>query len=294
MIKVYDPEAIGLKITRMIRNEALCYCPYHSDSNPSAEYNVIKGVFHCFTCKASKTSKQLVEDLGGSLVEVPRESVLDQREKLGIDTEWISNLLKNPLALGDEYMRSRGVSDKLIEKYKIRKTPAGIAFPILNRFGSLVGVQLRQTKAKPKYMFYGQREPIWPWSNFAKPQNLVITEGVFGVLNAQSAKIPAISIMGSGQIDRVIRILNTNGMVKPYVFLDDDYAGLLAAGKFILNGIPAIVRAEPADEIDPKDFRRIYDHLGFYSTLDVMEVVDRSSQPFKLQSALEKYYKGLS
>jgi hypothetical protein len=37
------------------RSEVPFKCPFHPDSNPSAEMNTMKGLFHCFSCGVGGT-----------------------------------------------------------------------------------------------------------------------------------------------------------------------------------------------------------------------------------------------
>ena len=80
-------------------DELLVFCPYHFDSNPSAEYNLEKGLFYCFGCHESKTAKQLAGDLGGALIIM--STIPDEyRKHPGDDLGWV-DLLRNPLRYVD-------------------------------------------------------------------------------------------------------------------------------------------------------------------------------------------------
>jgi hypothetical protein len=126
---VYDPELLGLQISRRVGDdEVQCFCPYHSDSRPSAEYNIEKGLFYCFGCQESKTAKQLANDLGGVMVEI-RESLYVETRAEGHELDW-TNLALAEFAKGNEYLAERGVNITSILLHQIKHFDDGIIFPI--------------------------------------------------------------------------------------------------------------------------------------------------------------------
>ena len=56
----------GIKVKNRTRSQAQCHCPYHNDKHPSLSVNLVKGVYHCHSCKRSGTLPQLVYDLTGN------------------------------------------------------------------------------------------------------------------------------------------------------------------------------------------------------------------------------------
>lgn len=286
---VYDPKALGLHIVRQTGSELLCQCPYHPDSNPSATYSPEKGIFHCFTCKTSKTSTQLAKDLGGSLVKVALAEA--HRELSGDDSEWVK-LLHNPAvkfgSRGFEYLTHRGVTKTQIAKRGFLENKDGVILPLANKFGGLYGCIMRHFTKKPKYMFYGSRPPIWPYPNLGKSNDLFIVEGIFGVLRLEVLGYNAIASMGTGHTAQIAQITKSSA-TNPVSFFDPDYAGRLAAGKLLLmSGIPAIINYEHADEIIT---RKTIDN--YKVTYNVMDIIESAPQPQKLQSALEKFWRKL-
>ena len=254
-----------------------------------------------FGCHEAKNAKQIAEDLGGSLVAmsfIPVEYI--KREGEGLD--WV-NLIRNPIALENDYLINRGVSDSFVETYDIKSSSEAIIFPLKNLQSKVQGVQIRHFDKMPKYKFYGQRTPVWPMetlTEFRRRGDLFITEGIFGALrikhliNLYGDWGDAIAIMGSSSIEKTVQIINRLDNRKPYALMDNDWAGRIAAGKFILLGIPAIVLPEkfnPPDELVPEEFRMIKDNLEAYLTHDVMDLIEQSDDPKKLQTILEKFWR---
>lgn len=296
MAKIYDPEFLGLQISRLMGNEAIVFCPYHSDSNPSAEFNFEKGLFYCFGCQERKTVSQLVDDLGGELVELGEVPTVDlaghawdRGRKIWFD------ILKNPSAFYNDYLTERGVNAKLTLDHDIRENEDGVIFPIRDKAGVLVGAQTRQYTKKPKYLFHGSRTPVWPIDKLDRPGPLFIVEGVFGVLRAESAgAYPTIAMMGAGSVQHVGKFLRGVGStIKPMAIMDNDYAGLLAAGKFVLMGIPVILtpfKSDP-DEWNIGKWKDVSNNYFRYLTWEVEDVISRSEKPGKLRSALYKFWR---
>ncbi len=300
-MKIYDPVLLGLEVVKSMGDELLVFCPYHFDSNPSAEYNLSKGLFYCFGCHEAKNAKQVAEDLGGSLVAmsfIPAEYIKISGDGLG----WLS-LIRNPLAIGNDYLVGRGVLDYFVEKYDIRSNDEGIIFPLKDLQSKIKGVQIRHFDKMPKYKFYGQRTPVWPMETLTEDrikEDLFITEGIFGALRikylARSYEYlgDAIAIMGSSSIKKTVQLIKRLDNRNPYALMDGDFAGRVAAGKFILLGFPAIIlpkKCSPPDELSIKEFTDIKDNLDDYLVYDVMDLIEKTEESERLQMVLEKFWR---
>ena len=290
---IYDPEFLGLQVTKKMGEELIVFCPYHSDSNPSAEYNVNKGVFYCFGCQTGRTAEQLAEDLGGSLVPIG-ETELDYVPKKGEETDW-KRLLINPLASENEYLKERKVRRQDIWRFGIKENDDGIIFPLEDIFENVQGIQIRHYSKKPKYLFHGKRTKLWPIKNALKPGKIFITEGVFGSLRAQRYEVNSVAMLGASSVEPIANFIKGQGHLEPYAVMDLDYAGLLAAGKFVLMGIPAILHkfeADP-DEWSVSKWKNVYTYTHVFRTYDVNQIIDRSEEPGRLERTLKKFWKKL-
>jgi len=296
---IYDPTLLGLQVAKVMGEELLVFCPYHYDGNPSAEYNVEKGLFYCFGCHERKNAKQLAADLGGSLV--PMRVIPDAyRKRPGEDLDWVS-LLKTKRAIGNKYLKERRVMKWQIARYDIRENEDGILFPLYDRFDKIRGMQIRHYTRQPKYMFHGERAALWPMGTLMRcdhriQRTLYLTEGIFGTLRlGMTDRVQSAAIMGSSSIARVVKVVESLNNRNPYAIMDKDWAGLVAAGKFILHGIEAVLT--PDDWPDsPDEFKK--EHVNMldanpspYATSDVMDIVERSDNPAEMQRVLEKYWR---
>lgn len=296
---LYDPELLGLQVTRRTgKEEVMVFCPYHHDTNPSATYNLIKGVFHCFGCQTAKTAKQIAEDLGGRLVPMftMPDGYLRRPED---DYEWVK-LLANENATSNKYLESRDVADIQVIAHQLLQNDDGIIFPILDKFDQVVGVQIRHYTRRPKYLFYGQRQPIWPWRHLLPTRagtTVYVTEGVFGVLNFErkgwGEGNTAVSMMGASTVENCARCLNAIGYIKPVAVMDEDDAGYLAAAKFILLGIPAVSHDFGRD---PDDWSREdwVEAQTATPSLDIYDFINRHSNPPQMERTLRSFYRRIS
>lgn len=288
---ILDPAGIGLEVTGRSGNEIIVRCPFHEDKTPSGEYNIDTGLFYCFSCKTAMDGHKLVDEIGGE------KYPLDWRKyhrdtKFGKTLEWVDHI-KNPLAIGNEYLAKRQVSEWQIREHGILASDEGVIFKIEDVTGSSVtGIQVRYFDKKPKYKIFGSKQPLWPMKHLPFAEEKVVVEGVFGALRGEgTSSFKPFAMMGSGNVNEVAQILKfttKNYMRNVVAIMDPDYAGLLAAGRFILHNIQVIIDETPPDEWPKEKWSRLPE---MERTLDVWDVVNASDQPKRIENQLEKYWR---
>lgn len=293
--KVFDPLALGLEIAGKSGDELIVFCPYHNDTKPSAEYNVQKGLFHCFGCHTNKNARQIATDLGGYLVMVSAESTFGfgEFDEEVEEREWVK-LLSNPIATGNEYLEQRLVEDWQIELHKIRANSKQIIFPMIDQLGVIQGIQVRNlTTERRKYMFYGDKTPLWPMKDIQKKKFLVVVEGVFGVLRAEKYEINAVATLGSSNVLTVSKVLKGMRNTMPVIFMDHDFAGFLAAGKYALLGFHVIINGKgiDPDDMNKAEWETLLEEMEL--TKDVNRIIDLSPDPKRLMGKLESFWSKL-
>jgi DNA primase catalytic core len=128
-------------------------CPFHSEKSPSFHVHPEKQIFHCFGCHKGgnaftflmniegwnfpETVKKLAEKAG---VEIPKDSQIPEKpkptgpdpeqERLFAANEWAAKYYQYLLTQGKhahalKYIKSRGLSDKTIQKFRIGVSPDG-------------------------------------------------------------------------------------------------------------------------------------------------------------------------
>ncbi|MCR8696811.1 MULTISPECIES: DNA primase [Campylobacter] len=184
----------------------VCVCPFHNDKHPSMSVSPSKGIYHCFSCKAGGDAIKFVmeyEKLGyaeaieklASIYNVSLEYTSSKNEPKvnkkileNLNLHYKTLLYKNPEAIN--YLKSRSISDAIIEKWElgwaaasqntlnllqnegiepkealevgaIKQNESGyyasfinrITFPIYNHLGNLVGFGGRTISDNPaKYI----------------------------------------------------------------------------------------------------------------------------------------------
>lgn len=285
MLRFYDPYALGLQVTSITGFEAHCLCPYHNDSHPSAEFNIQKGVFHCFACGVSAGVNSLLNVTGGQLLMT--EKPVAQRSDDVKDYEWVNYA---SLAFGNEYLKSRGVTDEQVHTHMIKHTSEGVAFPLSDGYAT-VGVQMRRYDNQPRYLTFGRKPPLWPMTVFehlGRDDTLFIVEGIFGVLRAEQAGVKAVAVLGAGSIARSIPWLSN--WIRKVVVFDNDDAGYIGAAK--LSGA---VRAEvvtpgrEADELTIDEWKELADTKRF--TRSRREILSHATNREKAERLVERFFK---
>lgn len=280
----YDPRAMGLEVGEIMGSEATVLCPFHDDHHPSATFNMTSGLFHCFACGEGMSATQLVRALGTNIVRVP--VMLTPRVRNREEVEW-RNVLNAPIAIDNPYLLSRGVGNDLIHEYGIRDVRYGVAFVNYDPAGRPIGAQIRRYEGEPRYLFVGQRAPVWPMAVLTshKTTPLFVVEGVFGALRGLSAGVDTVAVMGASAVHSANRLLNGR---RTMTVFDADFAGYLGAAKFIyLRGSPALVPGAEADELPVEQWAHLERESRF--TTSVYELQERSGDPAKFQRLMTTF-----
>lgn len=245
-----DPAPLGLTVARMMGNEALTRCPLpgHSDARASATFNVVKGLFYCFACQQGMGAAKLAGITGGQVVRVPRAAIIVQ-EGEGPDSDGWRWLMRRPLAFDNPYLQGRGVTNEAVEYFQIRDAVRGVGWVFKDTEGRPIGAQIRQYEGRPRYLFLGERPPIWPYDHLKGEGTLLVVEGFFGVVNAWQHKHKrAVSTLTAGVSPTATALLS---QFNPVALFDNDFPGYVGAGKIVLSaGGNAIVPGAEADEIN--------------------------------------------
>lgn len=247
-----DPNALGLDVVGHSGQWVYVKCPFHDDSTASAEFNILKGLFYCFVCDMSLSAEKLSVETGGSVEKLRSGDVILQIERE--EHEWRS-LLTAPIAIDNEYLMMRKVTNAQIAQFEIRVANNWIVFPSKNLQGAITGVILRRTDgAQPRYQKIGNVINLWPAESLAFAcKNVVVVEGVFGSLRGRQAGFHTFAQLRASPSNDTLRLLNGRSIT---AFLDDDLPGCMGALKFINMGARVVSPGAEADEISVSSFRR--------------------------------------
>jgi hypothetical protein len=248
--EMIDPRELGLHIHGRSGQEFIVRCPFHGDKNPSACFNPVSGMFFCFSCGAASDASRLAYLLGGHVV----TKAWSRRRDPTID--W-RGLLGSPVVEDHPYLRRRRVTNDQAKRWRIGQSPGAVVIPVTNADNHDVGVVVRREQGQPRYMFFGEKVPLWPlgWLMEQAPgTRIYVVEGVFGKLRAERAGINAVAVMGASVKAEAADYLRNFEVVGLF---DDDFAGYAGAGR-LLSLLPMskiVLPGREADEMTKAEWR---------------------------------------
>lgn len=277
----FDPIALGINVKYYAGlHNVLCACPWHGGSD-SLCVNLQTGAFICYSCGEKGGPGKLVRKTGGSAswTNFFRPDIKEQ------DEEW-NRMLEGPLAIDNPYLISRRVTNEQVMKHNIRSCKVGIAIPLTDRGGKTVGALIRRREGKVRYIVLGEKPPIWPLpvlDTIKTNENVIVTEGIFGVLAAERAGLSAVAVLGARVKTDVRKWL---GGVRPNVVFDQDMAGYIGAIK-MLQLIPdtrVLMTGAEADEMSPEQWKMICEQNNLW-TSSIRQLGAKASQYMNLSEA---------
>lgn len=205
---------------------ALCPNPNHQDTHIGSFFvNMQTGFYKCFRCGFKGHVTQLVKITGGKVQQVSNLQIRDIKKQL--DLKW-RGLITAPLAFNNQYLKTRKCDNDIVKTFDIRETNNGIAFPLKNPLGEIIGFQERTYSGFPsRYHIWGERPRFYTsldTNAFLECQKVFIVEGIFGVINAYKCGYTAISFLGASSHDKLTLSLLQNPEI--VVLYDNDAAGI--------------------------------------------------------------------
>lgn len=240
----YSPTDLGLKVSAISGNEAICLCPYHNDTKPSASFNMLSGWLYCFACGYAAKADELSKLTGG----IVERKTFDTPHYLITKEKLWRKLRTSPLALNDEYLKKRLVDNDTVLKFDIRHNKHGIVFPFKNHKNEWSGCQIRHYAKKPKYLTFGERN-LWPLPMLEtyNPQlPIYLTEGVFGAIRGYQAGFQTLAVIGAMIKEKSLSPLQNYNIIGLF---DNDLAGYIAGAR-LLKFLPHSRIAIPGIEAD--------------------------------------------
>jgi DNA primase len=211
----------------------------------------------------------LAADLGSDVVLV--RSV--DRDRFSDDSDYWKMLALCPLATNNAYLTIRSVTNDTIQEFGIVKTQRGIAFPLKDRLGKLVGFQERLYKGKLRYITHG-KPVLFPLDRFYTYRDgFFVVEGIFGVLNAYQNNIEALALLGVSKFSKAAEYLHGK---RCKIFFDDDDAGYLGALELMLStnySASVILPGAETDEISGATWNDATSTMGCKSAIQILQCV---------------------
>ena len=257
----YVEETVQLKRTNKIW---VGLCPIHDEKTPSFYVYPETGTFHCYGCGAHGTIIDYVMHTHGfkspseALEQIAREKgvLLDRinSEEWEKRKEAIQNnrrkayMFFTEFARTLEYLKSRGISEKVGKKFGIgyNSFQNAITIPYFNTYGEVAGIVERTLEKEqlPKYKnsaeseAFKKSELLFGLDKARKEidKRLYIVEGYFDVISFHElGEAAAVAYCGQSLTDKQVQLLSkhVNKSTKIYLIPDNDPTGLKFAEKNI-------------------------------------------------------------
>lgn len=245
----------------------MALCPFHDDKKAGSFFiNIQSGMYHCFSCGAKGFAINIAKKTGGQIKQISDYQI--RHFKKLIDNKWRQWLLQ-PLATNNSYLLKRGVNNDLIKYFDIRESDYGIAFPLKDFIGNIIGFQERTYSGVPsRYHLWGEKPRFYinePIDKFAESEKIFIVEGIFGVINAHKHGYKATTMLGATSYDiQTIRLLRDYNCV---VLYDNDEAGINGTRELVRLGVGKIgglIPGAATDEITKYSFDEYYNQEPIY------------------------------
>ena len=223
-IRSFLEDEVGLTISRVLKSgEYIAFCPLHDDNDASLYINPTKGMYHCFSgcLRGSGGLQKLFEtlrprvDLNSRFMAMfpvihysRREFKEEEKEEPSFDID-IEAL---PLAVNNEYLSSRWISDATVHNLSIKyhKSFDAVIIPLyMNHV--LKGYVRRNISSNPKYLNstdLDRSNILFPYDHAECDKSVILVEGVFDALNAHDKGLcNVVSTLGGLLSEGQIRLI---------------------------------------------------------------------------------------
>lgn len=241
---------------KSVNDYIMTNCPFHKDGQERHPSFGIKdddklGYCHCFACGKVSTIVDVVShclnltlsDARQWLIEKHSDIFINHEELLpeiivGKNTNKSDSISIDEYAYYSDYLLKRGVSEDVINKFKIGATKDGkyVVFPVWDKNGRLVGITKRSTQGKQYILPDNFSKPVYLLNFVIKESitDVVICESQINALRCWTMGVPAVALFGTGSKQQY-DILKTSGIRHYYLGFDGDLAGRHGTIRFIQN-----------------------------------------------------------
>jgi len=245
-MELYEPWARqNLEVVKEGQTEWRVRCPNpaHDDPNPSADFNVRKGVGLCRSCQYTFRAEgseineltmqvKILQQRVKNILEPPEEVILKRPEEtldryVGGLEYWTAPIDGNP--------KGRGLTPEIVELFQLGYDAMADAHTIPERRwnGDLIGVTRRFQGEEHKNNRYKYPKGFTAANNlFASwlyeeydMTTVAITEGAIDAMKIWQAGMPAVALYGSSVSEKHLSILKRIGVEKVIFFGDGDSEG---------------------------------------------------------------------
>jgi DNA primase len=264
----------GLRVAYISGNQAYMECPFHTDRKPSLAVSLDGKGWYCFSCEDGGSLWYLKSRLDRNDIVLPDKDVtLEEIEVKTIAHMTIEDYDKLPSAIRCNYLIDRGLTDRTIEHWGIRKSELFVVIPIRDKKLEVKGLILRAilSTMSPRYQYtkgLDKNSNLFTDFGSLNRSTLIIVEGAFDcIMTWQNGFKNVVSLLGSSisdnQID-MIRDISHN----IFLLMDNDDPGKVSTQKIAqrLVGdfdvyIPdySIYASKDPGDMESAELKRVFD-----------------------------------
>jgi DNA primase len=267
----FDPIEAGLRRGNWQSGDNIhVCCPYHGGSGKSAGFNIKTGAFHCFKCGANSNVYKIASEQGGRVV----KTQIKKAYRANTVENW-RHYLAHPVDTKNQYLLDRQVTPAQIEFFEIRTTPDSIVIPTKNQWGETIGVVIRKQEGKIRYLYGGERAPLWPlefWHRYNRHDKpIVVVEGIFGALRGMLFGYQTFATLGAIVTKNTLKHLRVLPRLR--CVFDPDDAGYVAGYRILKNvgidsDVDVVVPGFEVDECDGGMWKHIVERASTTKSIE--------------------------
>lgn len=209
-------------------------CPYHKDGKekrPSMSIllqdkgTMVAGTCHCFACGKVVSFTQLLNDIGRNTdadIAITSQPI---KKLLELTTEPPIYKAQMPYRKS-QYLESRGISEKVQQKFKIYERDGKVNMPIFNREGLYLYNNARSISQKMYFIEEHAVKSLWGIEEIDLSKPIAVCEGQIDAMSLWEANIQAVATLGADNIAHLREIKDCLSIV--ILAFDNDDAGLRA------------------------------------------------------------------
>jgi DNA primase len=220
-------------VTSVSGDEFLAMCKWHSDTSQGHLYlNGRSGMYICFSCGQKGQLDRLGMELPPVSTDVLRGKLDALRNPRPPQKFYPEGWLAQYRIPHPYWTEVRGFEDEDVERFDLGYDPFSdrCVLPLRDMHGRVLGVTYRRLDdGRPKYLhpkgFPIGRHLYGAWL-LDEQKTVAVTEGQVDAVRCWSARVPAVSMMGSRLTVDQVRVLKMCDVQHVVLMLDNDSAGI--------------------------------------------------------------------
>lgn len=240
LIKEVQSNTKYFKRIKETNDNIMVSCPYHKgglENKPSCGINVKDLVYHCFSCGASGSFFDMMNDI---YMPIDAEQLKSERDEISIQitgrdkTEEKHHVVQLDYTVGlTTYLQKRQLTHEVCRRYAVGYKDNLVVFPTRNLKGEIIFYVTRNV-LKKEYTLSKDEKPIYGLYELFKdnpnPEYCFVVESPINALTLAVWGFKAVALMGLGSKQQIDELKNLP--IRHYILcLDGDEHGRNATNK---------------------------------------------------------------